>query len=182
MKKQLPLLVLSSISLLMISTGCTDVQQEESSKKDMMVQETMKDKTNNVYSSKQMEKSQIAQNTMPDMGNDGTQDPNVSQSVYQVYTEKAREMLTGEKPHVLYFHADWCPACRQIDGAIQASIDDLPKEVTILKVNYDKETSLKAEFGITSQTSFVLIDSNGNKVETLTAPSFEQLKNRLNTL
>ncbi|MEK7570254.1 MAG: thioredoxin family protein [Patescibacteria group bacterium] len=71
----------------------------------------------------------------------------------------------GTGATVLYFHADWCPTCRVLEPDIQKNLSNLPKNLTILKVNYDKETMLKKQHGVTYQHTFVQVDDSGNKLK-----------------
>ncbi len=66
---------------------------------------------------------------------------------------------------ILYFHANWCPICQALDPDITKNISQLPIGVTILKVDYDKETDLKKKYGVTYQHTFVQVDPNGNKLK-----------------
>lgn len=71
----------------------------------------------------------------------------------------------GTGATVLYFHADWCPTCRVLEPNIQKNLNNLPQNLTILKVNYDKETALKKQHGVTYQHTFVQVDDAGNKLK-----------------
>jgi thiol-disulfide isomerase/thioredoxin len=48
---------------------------------------------------------------------------------------------------VYFFHADWCPSCRATEAAIAA--DGVPDGLTVVKVDFDSETDLRKEYGIT---------------------------------
>ncbi len=63
---------------------------------------------------------------------------------------------------VLFFHAPWCPTCRQLDANLNES--SLPRGLTILKTDYDSETELKKKYGVTYQHTLVQVDSNGNQI------------------
>ncbi len=65
---------------------------------------------------------------------------------------------------VLFFHAPWCPYCKEADIAFQARFNQIPAGVTVLKTDYDSETVLKQKYGVTYQHTFVQIDNNGNMV------------------
>lgn len=64
---------------------------------------------------------------------------------------------------ILFFHATWCPQCVSADGDIKAS--GVPSGITIVKVDYDTNQDLRAEYGVTQQTSFVEVDSSGTKLQ-----------------
>lgn len=61
---------------------------------------------------------------------------------------------------ILFFHASWCPECRAFEQAIESS--GVPDGVQILKVDYDTSQDLRSQYGVTVQTTFVRVDSDGN--------------------
>lgn len=69
---------------------------------------------------------------------------------------------------VLFFHAGWCPSCRALEKNVESNLSSLPGDVTILVVNYDKETELKKKYGVVRQHTLVQVDASGNKIKTLT--------------
>lgn len=44
---------------------------------------------------------------------------------------------------ILFFHASWCPIGRGAEKEIYNNPTQIPANLTILKVGYDKETSLR---------------------------------------
>lgn len=66
-------------------------------------------------------------------------------------------MLTGSRI-LLFFHADWCPTCRNFEK--QISETTLPKDIVIYKVDYDTADELKKKYSILSQSTWVQIDTN----------------------
>ena len=60
---------------------------------------------------------------------------------------------------VYFFHADWCPSCRATEAAVQES--GVPAGLTLVKVDYDEETDLRREPGVTTQHTFVQVDGSG---------------------
>lgn len=82
-----------------------------------------------------------------------------SDSLYQDYSEEKLKNAT-EKYIVLFFHADWCPTCRAFEETVLKQ--EIPKDILILKVNFDKETALKQKYNILTQTSFVIVDNDWN--------------------
>jgi len=74
------------------------------------------------------------------------------------------ELLIAEKGYtetILFFHAPWCPECRAFEQALTSS--DLPDGVQILKIDYDSNTELRKEYGVTLQTTFVKVNADGEK-------------------
>lgn len=66
---------------------------------------------------------------------------------------------------VLFFHASWCPTCRNLDKDIKAHLQDIPGDLTILDVDYDKSAELKKKYGVTYQHTFVEVDANGTLIK-----------------
>lgn len=65
---------------------------------------------------------------------------------------------------VLFFHASWCPTCRNLDADIKAHLKDIPSDVTILDVDYDTSGPLKQKYGVTIQHTLVQVDATGMKL------------------
>ncbi len=80
---------------------------------------------------------------------------------YVDYNESLLEQTSGTR--LLFFHAPWCPQCRQLEASITAS--DIPQGVTIFKVDYDTNQALRQKFGVTIQTTVVKLDENANSAE-----------------
>lgn len=99
----------------------------------------------------------------------------VSTSILKTYSESEFNLLKGKHPVTFFFHADWCGTCKILETQLNENSDQIPKEVTIFKVDFDKETELKKEYGILMQSMFVVFDKDGNVVEKLAAPTFEEL-------
>ena len=66
---------------------------------------------------------------------------------------------------VLFFHASWCPTCRNLDTDIKAHLKDIPSNLTILDVDYDNSAELKKKYGVTYQHTFVEVDANGTLIK-----------------
>lgn len=101
-----------------------------------------------------------------------------SPGTYTAYTDEAVQKTTGTK--ILFFHAPWCPQCRALDKSIKES--DIPDNVTIFKVDYDSNQTLRQKYGVTIQTTLVKIDDAGNLVTKYVAydePNFQAVKEHL---
>jgi thiol-disulfide isomerase/thioredoxin len=77
--------------------------------------------------------------------------------VYVDYSENA--IADADGTILLFFHAPWCPQCRQLDADIKKNT--IPDGVTIIKVDYDSNQDLRKKYGVTLQTSIVRVDENG---------------------
>ena len=101
--------------------------------------------------------------------------PIVAPGTYVDYSDTALAEAKGTK--LLFFHAPWCPQCRELDASIRASA--LPDNLTILKVDYDTNQALRQKYGVTLQTTIVQVDTAGEKVKSFVAydsPTFAAVK------
>jgi thiol-disulfide isomerase/thioredoxin len=80
---------------------------------------------------------------------------------YVNYAEDVIAQTSGTK--ILFFHASWCPQCRTLEADIQEK--GVPSGVTIIKVDYDSNQSLRQKYGVTIQTTLVKVDDQANLVE-----------------
>lgn len=87
------------------------------------------------------------------------------EGIYKDYSSQTvtSEQAAGQKV-VLFFHASWCPTCKAADNAFKANTGKIPAGVTVLKTDYDNSKDLKTKYGITTQHTFVQIDSEGNMI------------------
>lgn len=81
--------------------------------------------------------------------------------VYVEYSDSA--IAAAEGRVLLFFHAPWCPQCRSIESDIDAQ--GVPDGVTIIKVDYDSNQSLRQQYGVTLQTTFVEVTSSGEALQ-----------------
>ena len=95
---------------------------------------------------------------------------------YIIYTDSLYQSLIGKRAFAIFFHADWCPVCVQLEKEIMTDLSSFSEGTVILKANFDQENELKKQYDILSQSTFVIIDKNGKANQTLSAPSIENLK------
>lgn len=88
---------------------------------------------------------------------------------YVAYSEYAADPAAfSAGPVVLFFHADWCPKCRETDANLTADLTSLPEGLTVVKLDFDGETGLRQKYGVTVQHTFVQIDADGEKLDAWT--------------
>lgn len=85
--------------------------------------------------------------------------------VYADYSTTNLEQ--GKGTILLFFHAPWCPQCRNIEKDIKQM--GVPSNVTILKVDYDSNNALRKQYGVTLQTTFVKVDTKGTQLKKFVA-------------
>lgn len=90
------------------------------------------------------------------------------------FTQEAYEAKLGQEKMALFFHASWCPTCLGMEKEIMSAT--LSPESLIFQVDYDNSADLQKKYKVTSQSSVVILDSKGEWVETLAAPSAEAIE------
>ena len=99
---------------------------------------------------------------------------------YEAYApEKLAKAEAGDV--VLFFHASWCPSCRGLNADIEENMSAIPEGVTILKVDYDTESELKAKYGVTNQHTLVQVAADGSLIKMWSgSPSLARLVTEIN--
>lgn len=104
--------------------------------------------------------------------------PAIEKGKYVDYTEESFAQTKGTR--LIFFYAPWCPQCRALDESIKAT--NLPVGVTIFKLDYDSNRSLRQKYGVTLQTTVVKVDAEGVGVKTYVAydqPNFDAVSKAL---
>jgi thiol-disulfide isomerase/thioredoxin len=92
---------------------------------------------------------------------------------YVPYTDG---VVTNGKTKVLFFHAAWCPECKEADATLKSWFPSKDFARSVYKVDYDTAKELKVKYGVTYQHTFVVVDGNGAKLSLIQGPTDEQLK------
>lgn len=124
------------------------------------------DKGNSSTQAEEVDMPQVAQNKQ------------ITKGSYQDYSGEALAKATGTK--LLFFHASWCPQCRELDESIREA--QLPDNVSIFKVDYDSNQALRKKYGVTVQTTVVRLNSSNqedSKFVPYDNPVWESVKNEL---
>ena len=134
------------------------------------------------FSNKETTSSDNAETQKVNSGQKTTDDESevgVAPGKYVDYSEELLADATiGTK--ILFFHAPWCPQCRELEDSIEAG--DIPSGVTIIKVDYDSNQSLRSKYGVTIQTSLVKINDGGDLVKKYVAYDEPSLKSLVENL
>lgn len=70
--------------------------------------------------------------------------------------------------NVIFFAASWCPSCSELDRNLNASLNSIPENLTILKTDYDNSQELREKYGVTIQHTLVQVDAAGNLIKKVT--------------
>ena len=82
---------------------------------------------------------------------------------YVDFSEQALADASGSS-RVVFFHAQWCSTCKFFENDIKSA--GVPADITILEADYDTETALKDKYGVSVQSTFVLLNDAGEVVRT----------------
>ena len=91
--------------------------------------------------------------------------PNSTGGEYVNYSDSlVQQMLADGKRVVLFFHAAWCPTCNLADRRIQEAAHQIPSDVAIFRVDYDREKALVDAYGVLYQHTFAQLTEGGSLV------------------
>ncbi len=100
----------------------------------------------------------------PTVQQESSQNTNAASGMAQYLSYSADAVQEAKGRTVLFFHAQWCPFCREADMDIIEKLSTLPADLTILKTDFDQETNLKKKYGVVYQHTFVQVDAEGNEL------------------
>jgi thiol-disulfide isomerase/thioredoxin len=66
---------------------------------------------------------------------------------------------------ILFFTADWCPSCVNVDEEIQKDKKQIPTDVAIVKVDFDDDEGLRETYNVDKQHTFILIGVDGKEIK-----------------
>lgn len=101
--------------------------------------------------------------SMADSGQSAMMVSTGAESRYRLYSE-ADFAAAADQLRVYFFHASWCPTCREAEKQFTANPSEIPEGVVVFQIDYDQNRELKREFGVTYQHTFVAVDSQGELV------------------
>ena len=82
---------------------------------------------------------------------------------YEPY-DASKLVLAKDGKVVLFFNAKWSKTSKQLDQELKNKVDKLPKNFTILSVDYDKNVALRKTYDVPFENTFVQVDAEGNIV------------------
>jgi thiol-disulfide isomerase/thioredoxin len=106
-----------------------------------------------------------------------TQSPEAAAGNYITYDSyEAAASQYAESNVVLFFNAAWCSTCKVARDNFEASLDQIPSDLTVVVVDFDDSSELRKKYGVTVQHTFVQIDSQGEPVKKWSgSTSFDQI-------
>lgn len=100
---------------------------------------------------------------------------------YLDYSEQNFALAKNSGRTVLFFAATtWCSNCKAIDEEIKKRNAELPKDITILKVDYDHDREMKTKYNVAMQTTLILLDKDGREEKRWIGTDFSDLIQNIN--
>ena len=95
---------------------------------------------------------------------------------YLDYSDGALANTQRKGKSVLFFAATtWCQTCSALEEEIIERQAEIPKNITILKVDYDNDRVMNQKYGVTSQHTLVVLDENGKELKRWLGGGFDTL-------
>jgi thiol-disulfide isomerase/thioredoxin len=91
------------------------------------------------------------------------------------YLAYADGIIGNGETSLLFFHASWCPSCKQSDNDLKALYNAGTPTFNTYRVDYDASLDLRKRYGVVQQHTFVLIDGKGTALQTLLSATSEEL-------
>jgi len=96
------------------------------------------------------------------------------------YTGYVDGVIGNGQESVLFFHAAWCPTCVAEDTNFVERASNENLSINVYKLDYDSNTELRTQFGVTNQHTLVHINGEGEVIESITGPTAEQIEAMVN--
>ena len=100
----------------------------------------------------------------------------------QITDESFKELMTGDKPVVVDFWAEWCGPCRMIGPIIEELAEEYKDKAVIGKMNVDENDDVPVEYGIRSIPTVLFFKNGGLVDKHVGAGSKNQFEEKLKAL
>lgn len=90
--------------------------------------------------------------------------PNQAGAYISLAEYQASQVSYAGSKVVLFFNATWCSTCKKARSNLEADLSAIPDDIAIVLVDFDSETALRRQYGVTVQHTFVQIDAEGNEL------------------
>ncbi|MFN3821329.1 MAG: thioredoxin family protein [bacterium] len=74
-----------------------------------------------------------------------------------------KQILEAETPILLYFRADWCPVCKEMDRVAHDLGIQFSGRLQVLTVDAEESYPLAKEYGVTAVPTFILFVNGSAK-------------------
>lgn len=77
--------------------------------------------------------------------------------------ESFNQIISGDKPVLVDFHAEWCGPCKAMGPAIAEIGKDVQGRARVLKMDIDRNPAMSQQFNVQAVPTFIIF-KNGNPV------------------
>ncbi len=77
--------------------------------------------------------------------------------------ESFNNIINGDKPVLVDFHAEWCGPCKAMAPAIAAIGKDVQGKARVLKMDIDRNPAISQQFNVQAVPTFIIF-KNGKAV------------------
>lgn len=67
-----------------------------------------------------------------------------------------KDLVSGSKPTLVDFYADWCGPCKTLSPIIQEIKNDMGEEVRVIKINVDNNQTLSSKLNVSSIPTLII--------------------------
>ncbi len=163
------------VGLFLVGGGVLAYTNNQNDKKEQK-QMAMEKKTEDEAMMKKEEAAAMEKEKMAKEGEVMVKDEAMSKegSYITLADYNADQSKYADSKKVYFFHASWCPICQGIDKEIKADMSKIPAGVTFIKTDFDNSTDLRQKYGVTTQYTFVEVDSDGTEINQWSATSLQK--------
>lgn len=91
--------------------------------------------------------------------------PNKKRSInsvkqFNTMTGTFEELVGSDEPVLIDFSAEWCKPCRKIDAMLNQLAEELDEDITIMKIDVDKNTALRKKYKIDAVPTLILFQNS----------------------
>jgi len=83
---------------------------------------------------------------------------------YYDYSIENLELSSEKGKTVLFFATNWCSTCTKLDKELINESEKLKEGITVLKIDFDKDTEFKKKYSVLAQHTLVQVDENGKEI------------------
>ncbi len=73
------------------------------------------------------------------------------------------ELIASSTPVIIDFSAEWCVPCKKITPILSQLVDELDEEVSIIKIDIDKNPVLRKKYNITAVPTLIAFKNGKQK-------------------